>query len=152
MCIRDRPPNDSYKAEGALSLVNLKKGTTDFQAGEWLGYQGSNMIATLDLGKELEVSTVSVSALEATGSYIFFPKQINISVSKNGVKFQKVAEKLIPITTKPERSLIKNFALPFENQIARFIKVEVKSNLVNPSWPPAPEAPCWIFVDEILVE
>ena len=98
------------------------------------------------------MSTVSVSALEATGSYIFFPKQINIFVSKDGGNFKKVAEKSIPTTSKPEPSLIKNFALPFENQIARFIKVEVKSNLVNPSWHPAPGAPCWIFVDEILVE
>ncbi len=148
----NQPPNDSYKAEGALSLVDLKKGTTDFKDGKWLGYQKSNMIATLDMGKNLEVSNVSVSALEDTGSYIFFPKHINVSISMDGKNFQKVAEKIIPTTAGPEPSLIRNFALPFDSQNTRFIKVEVKSNLVNPSWHPAPEAPCWIFVDEIMVE
>ena len=31
-------------------------------------------------------------------------------------------------------------------------KIKVKSNLVNPSWHPAPGAPCWVFIDEIMVE
>ena len=150
--ILNKKPNDRYKAEGALSLVNLKKGSTNFTEGEWLGYENSNMTAILDMGKSLKVSNVSVSALESTGSYIFFPKHINISVSMNGKNFQKVAKKTIPTTTGPEPPLIKNFSMPFETLNARFIKVEVKSNLVNPSWHPAPGAPCWIFVDEIMVE
>ena len=148
----DKKPNDRYQAEGALSLVNFKKGTINFTEGEWIGYEKSSMTATLDMGKKLEVSTVSVSALESTSSYIFFPKQINVFVSIDGKKFQKVAEKSIPTTAGPEPALIKNFSVPFNTRSARYIKVEVKSNLVNPSWHPAPGASCWVFVDEIMVE
>ena len=148
----NKKPNDRYKAEGALSLVNFKKGTINFTEGEWLGYEKSSMTATLDMGKALEVSTVSVSALESTGSYIFFPKHINVLVSVDGKNYQKVAEKPIPTTAGPEPALIRNFTLPFKTQNARYIKVEVKSNLVNPSWHPAPGASCWVFVDEIMVE
>lgn len=148
----NKKPNDRYKAEGAPSLANFKKGTVNFTEGEWLGYEKSGVTATLDMGKNLEVSNVSVSALESTGSYIFFPKQINVLISTNGKNFQKVAQKPIPTTAGPEPAVIKNFILPFETQNARYIKVEIKSNLVNPSWHPAPGAPCWIFVDEIMVE
>ena len=148
----DKKPNDRYQAEGALSLVNFKKGTINFTEGEWIGYEKSSMTATLDMGKKLEVSTVSVSALESTSSYIFFPKQINVLVSMDGRNFQKVAEKSIPTTAGPEPALIKNFSVPFDTRSARYIKVEVKSNLVNPSWHPAPGASCWVFVDEIMVE
>ncbi len=150
--VLNKKPNDRYKAEGALSLVNFKKGTINFTEGEWLGYEKSGMTATLDMGKNLEVSNVSVSALESTGSYIFFPKHINVLVSIDGKTFQKVAEKPIPTTAGPEPALIKNFTLPFKTQNARYIKVEVKSNLVNPSWHAAPGADCWVFVDEIMVE
>ena len=73
-------------------------------------------------------------------------------VSIDGKKFQKVAEKSIPTTAGPEPALIKNFSVPFNTRSARYIKVEVKSNLVNPSWHPAPGASCWVFVDEIMVE
>ena len=64
----NKNPNDRYKAEGATSLINFKKGTTNFTEGEWLGYEKEHFIATLDMGKIVEMSKVSVSALESTGS------------------------------------------------------------------------------------
>ncbi|MFK8009987.1 MAG: FN3 associated domain-containing protein [Saprospiraceae bacterium] len=148
----DKLPHERYQAEGPNSLINFKKGTTNFTEGEWLGYEKSGMIATLDMGKNVEVSNVSVSALDGNNSYIFFPKQINVSISENGKNFKKVAEKSIPMKDGPEPPSIQNFILPFEAQNARYIKVEVKSNLVNPKWHAAPGAACWIFVDEIMVE
>ena len=145
-------PNEKYKANGPKSLINFKKGTTDFAAGEWLGYNGKHVSATLDLGKEEEISSVSVSALEATSSYIFYPKGLEILVSKDGKKFTSVGQKSIPTTAEPLPSEMKNFVLNFPKQNAKFIKVEIKSNLKNPEWHPAPGAPCWIFIDEIMIE
>lgn len=145
-------PNEKYKANGPKSLINFKKGTTDFAAGEWLGYQGKHVSATLDLGKEEEVSSVSVSALEATSSYIFYPKNVEILVSKDGKEFTSIAQKSIPTTAKPLPSEMKNFVLNFPKQNAQFIKIKIQSNLKNPKWHPAPGAPCWIFIDEIMVE
>jgi len=148
----NEPPHDNYKAEGAATLINLKKGTTEFTTGEWLGYEKKHMVATLDLGKVEEISSVTVSALEATNSYIFFPKKIKIAISQDGNNYKSITEKLIPTTAQSEPPNLKNFTSSFDPQAARFIKVEVKSNLVNPSWHPAPGEPCWLFVDEILVE
>jgi uncharacterized membrane protein len=148
----NKQPNDRYKAEGGSSLANFKKGTINFTEGEWLGFEGTHMTATLDMGKILKITNVSVSALEATNSYIFFPKQLNVAVSADGKKFKNVAKKTIPTTLTPEPSFVKNFTLPLETQNARYIKIKVKSNLVNPSWHPAPGAPCWVFIDEIMVE
>ncbi len=145
-------PNDKYKADGAKSLINFKKGTTDFAAGEWLGYQGKHVYATLDLGTEEEISSVSVSALEATSSYIFYPKNVEILISKDGKKFTSIVQKSIPTTVKPLPSEMKNFVLNFPKQNAQFIRVKIQSNLKNPKWHPAPGAPCWIFIDEIMVE
>jgi len=148
----DKQPNEKYKAEGANSLINNKKGTTNFSEGEWLGYEKSGVIATLDMGESENLSGVTVSALESTGSYIFFPKQIEIFLSEDGASYQPVAMKAIPTTAKPEEPSIKNFFLKFEEQNGRFVKVKVASNLVNPKWHPAPGAPCWLFIDEIIVE
>ncbi|MEM6967050.1 MAG: FN3 associated domain-containing protein, partial [Bacteroidota bacterium] len=83
----DQPPHERYQAEGASSLVNFKKGMIDFTSGEWLGYEKENLIATLDMGASEAVSAVTVSALESTSSYIFFPKQLKVSVSKDGKNF-----------------------------------------------------------------
>ena len=148
----NKKPNDKYKAEGASSLVNFKKGTIEFSTGDWLGYQKEHFIATLDMGKMIDVSKITVSALESSGSWIFFPKGLKVSISQNGQQYTPVGQLDIPTTKIPEPPSMKNFAIDFAIQSARYIKVEIKSNLVNPSWHPAPGQPCWVFVDEILVE
>ena len=104
------------------------------------------------MGEKVNLSNVNVSALESTASYIFFPKQIKVWLSKTGNKYQLAANQNIPTTHEPQPPSLKNFLLEFDEQEARYIKIEVKSNLQNPDWHPAPGAPCWIFIDEILVD
>jgi uncharacterized membrane protein len=148
----NKKPNEKYAGEGGISLIDLKKGTTDFTGGEWLGYQKSHFEATLDMGVEKEISSVAVSALEAASSYIFFPKGIEILKSSDGKSYQIIATRNIPSSTELTESSTKNFLLKFSPITAKFLKVKIKSNLVNPDWHPAPGAPCWVFVDEIMVE
>lgn len=145
-------PNEKYKANGPNSLIDFKKGTTAFTDGEWLGYQGESFSTILDLEKESKISSVSVGALEDTNSWIFFPKGIKISVSNDGKQFKEVAEKSIPTSIAPSASNTKNFTVPLGSLATRFIKVEVNSNLKNPTWHPNSGEPCWVFVDEIMVE
>ena len=74
----DKAPNDRYKADGATSLIDFQKGSTTFTDGNWLGYENSHFTATLDLGATQMINGITVSALEATGSYIFFPKGLDM--------------------------------------------------------------------------
>jgi len=145
------PPNEKYAADGAKSLVDFKKGSDRFSEGNWLGYQAQNVTATLDLGSTQAIQNVSVGALEDTGSYIFFPKGIDIEVSTNGRDFEKIARKDIPTSAGPSASNLQTYLLNFEAVEARYVRVAVQSNLKNPDWHPAPGAPCWVFIDEIVV-
>jgi len=145
------PPNEKYAADGAKSLVDFKKGSDRFSEGNWLGYQGKDVTATLDLGAVLAINNVSVGALEDTGSYIFFPKGVVVEVSTNGKDFERVAEKGIPTSTGPTPSSLQTYLLNFEKKEARYVRVTMQSNLKNPDWHPAPGAPCWMFIDEIVV-
>ena len=104
------------------------------------------------MGELIDLSGVTISALESTGSYIFFPKNLEVQLSSDGKRYQSVAQKAIPTTQGPTPPESRNFILKFDSQSARYVKVLVKSNLNNPKWHPAPGAPCWVFVDEIMVE
>ncbi len=146
-----QPPNDSYKADGAKTLTDFTRGGERFSEGGWLGYQGQHLTVTLDLGKQETLSSVTVGALEDVGSYIFYPKAIEVQVAGEDMVFNKVGEKEIPTATEPHPSEISNFLLTFAESEARYVKVLIKSNLENPSWHPAPGAKCWIFVDEIVL-
>ena len=77
---------------------------------------------------------------------------IKISVSNNGKNYKQVVAKKYPTATENKPTEVANFTESFSPQSARFVRVTVESNLVNPDWHPAPGAPCWLFVDEISVE
>ena len=147
----NKPPSDNYKAKGGKSLIDFEKATISFVDGKWLGYEGEDMKATLDLSEEKKIQSVIVGSMQNTGSYIFFPKSISVSTSKNGSNFKKVKSISIPIAEGPMEPELKSFLIEFEEQSARFVLVEVFGTLKNPAWHPAPGASNWIFIDELMV-
>lgn len=147
-----KPPHERYAGKGSKSLMDLEKGSTTFTDGQWLGYEKQHLIATMDFGKQEAISAVTVGALEAPGSYIFYPKGLTISISNDGKKYESVGTKNYPVATENKPTELANLTIDFTPQTARFVRVKVESPLVNPKWHPAPGAPCWIFIDEISVE
>ena len=57
-----------------LAVAN---GSNDFHSGNWLGYEGENVIATLELKKQQSLQDVGVRFLSHPGSWIFSPKNIS---------------------------------------------------------------------------
>ena len=145
-------PDNRYKANGAATLHDFEKATLNFKDGKWLGYEKSHATITLDLGEKKEISRITLGAMEDTGSYIFFPKGMEVSVSENGSNYRSVVKKTYPTADAPTPPSLANFSETFDPVETRFVKVFVKSNLVNPSWHPAPGVGCWIFLDEVFVE
>ena len=147
-----KSPNDSYKAEGANSLIDLKKGTEAIKGGNWLGYQGEHVEASLELAQEASIKKLLVSSFSAPLSWIFLPKKIKVWTSLNGRQYilQKEEDYPAPLPNSPQE--LKYLELNFEPSLAKFVKVKLFSVLKNPDWHPSPGEACWIFVDEILVE
>jgi hypothetical protein len=147
----NKAPAEKYTGAGAVMLGDLQRGSTNFVDGKWLGFEASHFNATFELDKPREISTVSVGALSIPGSYIFFPTGFTISVSQDGKRFTKLHnEKLGP--QKPDSSIqLKFFDAEFAKTNAKYVRVEVKSILKNPSWHQNPGADSWLFVDEIVI-
>lgn len=145
-------PNDRYKGKGAATLFDFEKGSTSFTDNKWLGYEKSHANLTIDLGEVQEVSRITLGVLENTGSYIFFPKGMEVAVSETGGNYKTVVNKKYKVKDGPTPPELANFTEAFEPTKARYLKVKVKSVLTNPEWHPAPGAACWIFLDEVIVE
>ena len=85
-------PSKNYPGDGAFTLVNgvqNEKGTA--KSKEFLGFSGDDCIATIDLGKEENISFVKVHYLHQTGSWIYQPSSVIIFTSADGVDFSPVA-------------------------------------------------------------
>jgi len=147
----DKKPNDRYKGHGANTLFDQKRGTVNFVDGNWIGYENSHFTATIKLNSEELVSSVSVGALSSPEKWIFYPTGFNIWVSKNGLQFKLVKSQKIGPEKINTETKFRFFDLEFPPTKAKFVKVQVRSQLKNPSWHPNPGGNSWLFVDEIIL-
>lgn len=147
----NKNPSEKYTGAGAKMLGDLQRGSTNFVDGKWLGYEGSHFNATFELDKVQEISSVSVGALSAPGNWIFFPTGFNISVSQDGKRFTPLHKEKMG-EPKPDSSVqLKFFDAKFAKTTAKYVRVEVRSILKNPSWHQSPGGNSWLFVDEIVI-
>ncbi len=144
-------PNDKYKGNGGNTLIDLKRGTINFVDGNWIGYEGSNFAATLKLKKEELISTVSVGAFSSPEKWIFFPTGFKVWVSQDGSNFRLVHTEKIKAERPNSDTKFQFFDLNIPPTKSNFVKVEVMSQLKNPSWHPNPGGKSWLFVDEIVL-
>ena len=147
------PYSQNYKANGDNALTDGVLGTENFRDGNWQGYEGVDMIAVIDLGKETEISTISTGFLQSTPSWIFFPPQLEYFISKDGVEFRSIGVLTAPVSPKDVDNLVKYYTinLPIKAK-TQFVKVVAKNMGSCPEWHPGAGGKAWIFADEIIIE
>ncbi|MEN8193086.1 MAG: sialate O-acetylesterase [Bacteroidota bacterium] len=144
--------SDKYSGGGEFALVNSMKGSDDFTDGFWQGFEGDDLEVIVDLEEELKISTVSIGCLQSIGAWIFFPKTLQIEVSKDGSNFEKVAQVTNNISKREEGDILEIFEAKVNNTSARYIKIVAENVGVCPEWHPGAGGKAWIFIDEIIIE
>lgn len=145
-------PNEKYSSDGSETLINSIKGTEQFGDGKWLGFSAQDVSITLDLGGEKIVKSVSFGSLQDYRSYIFNPLGSTISISSDGVAFDKLQEEKYVQITGPEDNLVKDYIIDLPSIKTRYIKLDIIGQKKNPKWHSDPGADCWLFLDEVVVE
>lgn len=149
--ILNTTPSPKYPGKSGASLTDGLKGTTDFGAGNWLGFEGDNMHATLNLEKSIKVKSVTVNYLENGSSWIFGPSALVIHTSTDGVTFTPVFTKDIDTHFWSSAANIGKITAEFPETEAQYIKVNVYNRGVCPDNSPCAGKKSWLFVDEITV-
>ncbi len=139
-----------YDVGGAKALTDGLKGINDYHFN-WLGFEGEDMIAVIDLEKKQKIHTIETGFLQENYSWIFLPLQVDFFVSVNGKNYRKAGSVKNNIPDKKDGVFIKSFNVDFEPVEARYIKVFAKSMKTCPQWHPGAGNPSWIFCDEIVV-
>ena len=134
-----------YQGQGEMTLTNVVRGSKNFLDGQWLGWLGDDVTLTLDLEQATEVSEVRIGAMDSQSSGIYFPIKFAISLSTDGKNYREVATHNEPCVVRGKPSL-KDFALKFNSQEARYIKITLKNVKTPPKGGDA-----WLFIDEVLV-
>ena len=146
---------NQYNAGGNNALIDGIYGTKDFRTGAWQGYQDTDVIAVIDLGKVKPFDTVSVNFLQDQKSWIFFPTEVICYVSDNPRNFYKnLPPQKIEAAAPSEEKEIKNIQFNMGGYSARYIKIVARNLGDLPRWHLGYEhdGKAWIFVDEIEIK
>ena len=147
-----QPTHKSYTFNGGAALTDGLVGDKGFGTGRWLGFSGNDLEAVIDLKKPTEVSSVSLNTCVDKGSWIFDARNIEVSVSTDGVTFTSVAKHSLPAMEKNSADNINTYELKFSQTKARYIKVYATSEHNIPDWHSGKGKPAFLFVDEISVK
>ena len=141
---------DKYPVGGAKALADGLRGVDDYHFN-WLGFEGDDLIAIIDLGSPVMATSVTANFLQDQNSWIFLPTDFEVAISNNGKQFITVGKKQNKITNEQEIK-IKPFNISFYPKEVRYLKITAKNIKTCPGWHPGAGFPAWIFCDELIVE
>ncbi len=140
----DVAPSEKYNAGGNAALINGISGSNKrYGDDQWLGFDGKDVEITIDLGKKMNVNSITTRFNNQVGSWIYAPSQVVVSFPGN--------DEFLPIEM--EQSEEKIVDLKLETKIVtRYIKLKVMNYGIIPDGKQGAGHLPWLFIDEIIVE
>jgi Domain of unknown function (DUF4838)/F5/8 type C domain len=140
-----------YAKEDPQTLTDGAFGGWSFYAN-WLGFLDT-LDATIDMGKDQQFSTISISFLQVTNHVVFYPTRVIFQTSLDGRNYTTVetVENPYPLTPQSKINDIHNFSTAAQTQQARYIRIIAHNMNTPPYWHHAAGTGAWIFADEVVV-
>lgn len=143
----ENQPSENYSFGGAATLVDGIIGNSRQLGKTWLGFNGKDVVATIDFGQKTTFSQVYFNTLENKGSWIHLAKSAKIFISDDNKNF-----KLIKEVGKEEIQNAKGkIQLNAGQQSSRYFKIMIENAGIIPAGNPGADSKAWLFVDEIGV-
>jgi hexosaminidase len=143
--------SEKYPGDGSFTLVNgviNEKGFT--KSREFLGFNGTNCEAIIDLGILEPISYVVVNTLNRPSSWIWRPLTVEALGSGDGINWYSLKLTDDFEETKDGTGKAK-MTMSFKATYARYVKVVVTNWGTIPEGNPGAGNKPWLFVDEIEV-
>ena len=149
------PPVERYGANADLALMDGKKGEPGDYYNDWLGFQGVDMDATIELAVPTDISMVKVGICHRPQDWVVWPKSVMLCFSADGNEFTEWQMAELPVFDRPDKmqgfGRIEARARVNAKQM-KFVRVKVENQGVLPEWHPNAGEKSWIMVDEVVVE
>ena len=143
--------SEKYGGSGDLTLIDGKRGSLQFTDGQWLGFEGNDFVATIDLGEVKRIHSVNAGFLQLIPHWIFLPVKMEVAISDDGKQFLTISE--TPVTPARETDGNEIRSIGFTTKVrCRYVRITAKNQGVCPSWHPGAGAKSWLFVDEVEVK
>ena len=136
-------PSKTYSGSGIQGLINGISGSeTRINDKEWLGFDGQNLEITIDLGKEVAVTSIETRFYQAPWQWIYAPKFIEVAMDNQVLNSR--AEIL-------ERDALHANVKLEVNQTTRYIYLKIPNSDLIPKGKQGAGNKPWTFIDEIII-
>ena len=146
----DHMPDPPYFAEGAAMLVDGCKGGTN-KHHDWLGFEGNDLVATIDLKDMAPYSEVKMDFLQDQSAWIFLPVNVTVEVSNDGHTFILIDEKVFGNSEQDPGISVRSVSFSFYPKEYRYLRVRAENIHTCPEWHPGAGGKTWLFADEIII-
>ncbi|MGN0033369.1 MAG: glycoside hydrolase family 2 TIM barrel-domain containing protein [Candidatus Limimorpha sp.] len=144
-------PARNYSKDKDIALMDKKFGTVGVWDNNWLGFQGYDMDALIELSEAVDMEKIYVGFAISPDSWVLSPKEIVVSTSSDGVTFSEPVVAEMPVFSGNIDVRADARAKVFAKDV-KYIRVIVKNFGVLPEKHPYKGEKAWIMVDEVRYE
>ena len=143
---------DKYSGSGENNLINGLIGSVNHNDGYWQGWEREDMEIIVDLKENKKIKSITCGFLESHNSWIFLPRTVYVSFSRDGKNFTNGSQKQMKEGKNYVAANRKEIAFENANQFARYILIKAVNRIKCPSWHAGNGGDAWVFADEIVIE
>ena len=144
------PPHQKYGSGGKGAIVNAVMASEErFSDKEWLGFEGKDLEAVIDLGAATAVKEVTLRFYNGPGQWIYPPKQASVAGSADGKSYDQAVVKEVSTAITDKIVTVK---IGLTGKTPRYLKIKAQNLGTIPDGKPGAGSPPWLFVDEIVVK
>lgn len=145
---------NQYSAGGNDALIDGIRSTKNYRTGSWQGYHNTDLVATVDLGRQKAINTISVNFLQDQGAWIFYPTEVQCFVSKDGINYKALPSQKINTKDRNSEIEIKTTEFKIPTTEYKYVKIIAKKLGELPEWHLGypMDGRSWIFADEISIK
>ncbi len=144
------PASAKYHDGEAHALTDGLVAWNDYNM-HWLGFEGEDMDATIDLGHAQPVDRIETAFLQDQMAWIFLPVTVTVSVSEDGNTWVPIATVPAQLAPDHDGAVRVPFRVTLSAGPVRFIRVHAVNQKQCPPWHKGAGGPAWVFCDEIRV-
>ena len=145
------PPAPQYAGDGPAGLLDGQYAPPSATPSDWLGFDGKDLDAIIDLGEPVSIKQIGVHCLQYRTIGIFLPASLRIAVSDDGKSFRELAVVKPTNATTQEGPLCETLTATTLDGQARYVRVRAENIGKIPAPHQSAGVAAWLFVDEIMI-
>lgn len=145
-------PNTPYNQKADKVLFDGQNASVVDLSSGWLGFSGSNVVATFELSKTIELGTVELRFAHVPEAWVFAPSAVDIYISSDGENFNLASSAVItydPSSREMNATQVVPITVDVNKKNVSSVKVVARNIGRIPVWHKAKGLKPWIMMDEV---